>query len=231
MPKLEGVIKGIRSTQAKSDTPKKNRLPITPAILHRIRTQWEVQGSTRDHVMLWAAATLDFFDFLRAGEITVPSDSAFDPKSHLTFEDVSVDNILDPQLLKVRLKTSKTHPFRKGGDVYVGKTGNDLCPYLAVRSSKPGFLFLFGNGQLLTNLDLWTSFGRFQQPPALKLRTVHDIPLELEQPPRRGPAVSMTLPSKCLVDAPARHTSSTSGRTGINWQTTLSSWAISLPNH
>ncbi len=44
---------------------------------------------------------------------------------------------------QVRLKTSKTDPFRKEVDVYVGKTGNDLCPvsamlaYLAVQSSKP----------------------------------------------------------------------------------------------
>ena len=92
----------------------------------------------------------------RAGEITVPSDSAFDPSSHLTFQDVSVDQLSAPQLLKVHLKTSKTDPFRKGVDVFLGKPGNKLCPvsamlaYLAVRTDKPGFLFQFTDGRLLT---------------------------------------------------------------------------------
>lgn len=156
MPKLEGVIKGIKSTQAKSGTPKKNRLPITPAILNSIRLQWQGEGPSQDQVMLWAAATLCFFGFLRSGEITVPSDAAFDPSCHLTFQDISVDQVTDPQLLRVHLKSSKTDPFRKGVDVFVGRTSNELCPvaamlaYLAIRTSKPGFLFQFADGRLLT---------------------------------------------------------------------------------
>ena len=107
--------------------------------------------------MLWAAATLCFFGFLRSGEITVPSDAAFDPSCHLTFQDISVDQVSDPQLLRVHLKTD---PFRKGVDVFVGRTSNELCPvaamlaYLAVRTSKPGFLFQFADGRLLTKLRL-----------------------------------------------------------------------------
>lgn len=62
---------------------------------------------------------------------------------------------MDPQILKVRRKASKTDPFRVGVDVFVGKTGNSLCSvsammaYLAVRTAKPGFLFQFSDGRLL----------------------------------------------------------------------------------
>ena len=152
MPKLEGVIKGIKGTQARSGSSKKKRLPITPSILNSMR-QWEKQ---EDHVMLWAAVTLSFFGFFRSGEVTVPSDSAFDPSAHLTFEDVSVDQITDPRVLKVHLKTSKTDPFRKGVDVFVGKTDNELCPvaamlsFLTQRTAKLGFLFQYADGRLLT---------------------------------------------------------------------------------
>ncbi len=62
--------------------------------------------------MLWAA--LCFFGFFRLGEITVPSAEAFDMGAHLSFQDILVDNITKPQALRVRLKASKTDPFRKG---------------------------------------------------------------------------------------------------------------------
>ena len=50
-----------------------------------------------------------------------------------------LDNIAKPTVVQVRIKTSKTDPFRKGVSVYLGQTGNELCPvttmtaYLAVR--------------------------------------------------------------------------------------------------
>ena len=62
----------------------------------------------------------------------------------------------NPTLLKLRLKASKTDPFRKGIDVVVGRTNNKLCPvaavlaYLAVRGNGLGFLFKFQDGKLLT---------------------------------------------------------------------------------
>ncbi len=63
-----------------------------------------------------------FFGFFRSGEITVPSAGSFCPKTHLTFEDVTVDSRQAPTLLCVRLKASKTDPFRVGVDVFIGKT-------------------------------------------------------------------------------------------------------------
>ena len=93
------------------------------------------------------------FGFLRSSEIT---DAAFDPSCHLIFQDVSVDQVTDLQLLRAHLKTSKTDPFCKGIDIFVGRTGNELCPvavmlaYLAIRTPKPGFLFQFTDDRLLT---------------------------------------------------------------------------------
>ena len=41
---------------------------------------------------------------------------------HLNFEDGSIDSIKNPQLLKVRIKASKTDPFRVGVDIFIGRT-------------------------------------------------------------------------------------------------------------
>ena len=90
------------------------------------------------------------------GEITVPAESAYDPGEHLNCSDVTVDSILNPTLLKVRIKASKTDSFHQGVELFIGKTGNRLCPvaallaYLAKRGYKEGMLFHFEDGKLLT---------------------------------------------------------------------------------
>ena len=58
--------------------------------------------------MLWAAVTRCFLGVFRSGEITVPADSAFDEGARLTCKDVSVDSLENPQVLRIRLKASKT---------------------------------------------------------------------------------------------------------------------------
>ncbi len=50
------------------------------------------------------------------------SDASFDPATHFTFKDITVDDPSNPSLLKLRLKASKTDPFRKGVDIVVGVT-------------------------------------------------------------------------------------------------------------
>ena len=82
--------------------------------------------------MLWAAATLCFFGFLRSGEVTVPSDSEFDGTAYLTFRDVAIDRLQAPSMLRVRIKASKTDPFRVGVYVVVGKVDGQLCPVSAL---------------------------------------------------------------------------------------------------
>ena len=79
------------------------------------------------------------------------------PNAHLSFSDVSVDSLTNPQTLQVCLKASKTYPFRTGVNVFVGRTGFLLCPVAAVlsymtrRGTATGPLFQFSNGKPLTH--------------------------------------------------------------------------------
>lgn len=106
--------------------------------------------------MLWAASTLTFFSFCRSGETTIPSGKAFDPTAHLAVGDLSVDNVKAPSHLTMRLKKSKTDPFREGVSITVGATKDSLCPigavlaYLAYRGTVPGPLFTWPDGTPLT---------------------------------------------------------------------------------
>ena len=157
MPKLEQVTKGIKSIQARAlPSLGKPRRPISPMLLRKMRRVWLDDADSDDKEMLWAACTLCFFGFFRSEEIVIPTLGAFDQGTHLTFDDVTVDNLQNPRLLRVRLKESKTDPFRKGIDVFVGRTEDDLCPvaavlkYMVKRKKGPGPFFRFCNGQPLT---------------------------------------------------------------------------------
>ena len=87
--------------------------------------------------------------------MTVPSDMAYDPGTHLSYGDIAVDDPSSPTVIKVTIKQSKTDPFRKGVDLLTGKTNSDLCPvnallkYLLVRGTEQGPLFRFQDGRLL----------------------------------------------------------------------------------
>ena len=122
-----------------------------------MRTILEEKRDDEDHIMVWAAMCLCFFGFLRSGEMTIPTESAFDPGAHLTSSDiVAVDDISNPSSLKVCIKASKMDPFQKGVDIYLGRTHSNLCPveavlaFLAIQVNKPRFLFQFKDGKSLT---------------------------------------------------------------------------------
>ena len=89
MARLEQVLKGIKSLQTKTKGNSHPRLPVTPELLVRITQVWVNKPLDPN---LWAAALLCFFGFLRAGEVTVPSDTAYDESAHLNFADVAVDS-------------------------------------------------------------------------------------------------------------------------------------------
>ena len=46
--------------------------------------------------------------------------------------DVAVDDPREPTLIQLRIKQSKTDPFRLGVKVVVGSTGTSLCPVAAL---------------------------------------------------------------------------------------------------
>ena len=154
---LELVLKGVKVSQGKKGRKVTQKRPITPSILRGICQLWKDFKSDPDHIMLWAAMSLCFFGFLRSGEITIPAVHAFDPSYHLTLGDISVDSRKCPSIVVVRLKGSKTDPFRQGVSVTVGRTGDMLCPVeamLSFLSSRGGDvtnpLFVFKDGTPLT---------------------------------------------------------------------------------
>ena len=154
MPQLEYVLKGLKKKTAGRAT--RDRRPITPPILRHLRRVWESAVDQFNSAMLWAASCMCFFGFLRSGEVVVPSDTGFDEAVHLSFGDVKLDSVSSPQYLEVRLKASKTDPFRKGVSVYLGRTDADLCPvaavlhYMVQRGSSRGPFFKFSDGRPLT---------------------------------------------------------------------------------
>ena len=93
-------------------------------------------------VMLWATCCLAYFGFMRIGELTVSSDDAYDSASHLSWGDIAVDDPASPSCIEVRVKASKTDPFRQGISLFIGRVASDLCPvsamlaYLVVRGNR-----------------------------------------------------------------------------------------------
>ena len=146
--RLQYVLQGVRRAEAEKGLERRERLPITPRILRLLKAEWDKEAADPDVVMIWAACCLGFFGFLWAGEMTVPGDRGYDAV-HLSFRDISVDDPANPQMLKVTIKQSKTDPFRKGLDIYMGRTNTNLCPvrallqYLVVRRRKDWPLFQF----------------------------------------------------------------------------------------
>ena len=135
-----------------------SRLPITPAILRHLYNAWSTPPVCYTHHMFWAACSLGFFCFLRAGEFTCSSTHAYDP-SVLAPGDIRVDDHSNPKYLSVTLHHSKTNMFGSGFTLFVGSTGY-LCPvtatlsYLAMHPSLCGPLFVHKDGEPLPRTDL-----------------------------------------------------------------------------
>ena len=97
-----------------------------------------------------------FLGFLRVGEFTIPTKDGYDKTSHLALSDISVDRWDNPHLLRVTIKQSKTDPFHRGVNIYLGATNKLIClvigmlPYLAARGNRQGPLFITKDGSGLT---------------------------------------------------------------------------------
>ena len=157
--KLDQFLRGVRRLKSR---PADSRLPVTPLILSAIRRVLDRQPSSPDHIMLWAACCLGFFGFLRSGEFTVPSLTAFDPSIHLTPNDVTTDSRVNPTMVFVRIKASKCDQTKQGVTVCVGRTDTQLCPvaailaYCVVRGTSPGPFFRLSDQAPLTKQRLIT---------------------------------------------------------------------------
>ena len=151
MPRLRQVLKGIKVQAAKSGKSIHPRLPITPSILRKLRATWLSGNLSYDNLMPWAASVTTFFTFCQSGETTVENENQYDPKVHLSYSDIAVDNSASPNVISLNIKQSKTDQLRKGVKVVLGRTNDDLCPvtalllYLSHQGNSPGPLFCWHN--------------------------------------------------------------------------------------
>ena len=157
MPRLRQIMKGVGVVRGKEGRAVKRKRPITPEILGRIHAvRSDSQFHCSDWEMFWAACCVAFFGFLRAGELTVPSIQQYDASYHLNLADVTANHPSQPTVIHLKIKASKTDPFRKGITVVLGATGKVPCPvgalveYLQIRGKAPGPLFRLRNGNPLS---------------------------------------------------------------------------------
>ena len=109
--------------------------------------------------LLWAACCHSFFAFLQSGEFTCPSSAAYD-SSMLSWGNIQVDSHNHPSYLRIILRHSKTDLFGAWVSLFMGATGDTLCPvaavlsYLSVRPNRPGPLFMYQDDCPLSQVDL-----------------------------------------------------------------------------
>ena len=148
---LQRVVRRIKRSQGSFSS---SRLPITDDLTLLIWRSLDLR--LPDHLMFWAACSIGYFGFLRASEFMVPSLASVSPSYHLGVQDIAVDSPSSPLCMSLRIKGSKTDPFRKGAFIHIGLNWPLLCTvhsvlsYLTRRGDVPGPLFLFQNGQLLS---------------------------------------------------------------------------------
>ena len=158
--RLQRVLRGIKRTHGDSSSL---RLPVTDDIRMVIFRALDL--THMDHGMFWAACNIAYFGFLRSAEFTVPNLASYVPAIHLGVADVAEDSHSSPSCLRLRIKASKTDPFRKGCFLHIGKgefllcTIHSLLTYLNLRGDAPGPLFLFTDGRPLSRA-LLTSWLR-----------------------------------------------------------------------
>ena len=115
-----------------------------------------------DDTLFWAACCTGFFGFLRSGEFTTPT-SKFDSRVHLALQDIQIDRHINPTVIFLRIKCSKTDPFRQGHTIRLGRSGKDVCAvkallqYLHLRGGDAGPLFRYADGSPLTRAALTES--------------------------------------------------------------------------
>ena len=127
MLQLRRILKGIQRT---SGTPPRVRRPITISILYEIVSVLRPSFSNDlDTVMLWAAFTSAFFGFLRVSEFTHNSNTPFLAVNDATF----IPNIENPTAIQLKIKQSKTDPFRQGTTLTITKSDSQICAVDALR--------------------------------------------------------------------------------------------------
>ena len=124
--RLHYILRGIKRIKGAST---RTRLPITLDYLKLFHRILHSRASpTHDEIMIWAAITTAFFVFLRIGEMTCSG--LFNSSTHLSRSDVSFhDKTNDHEaFLNLRIKASKTDPFRSSTTITIRSTSGIICP-------------------------------------------------------------------------------------------------------
>ena len=146
LPVLKRVQAGIQRVRSLAAPPFRLRLPITAAVMERIRTHLEPAGLPHKE-LIWAISCTVFFGFFRLGELLPESSAQIIPAASLMWGDVAVDSRERPTMVRIHLKRSKCDQVGAGADIILGKTGLPLCPvsailkYIEVRGSALGLFF------------------------------------------------------------------------------------------
>jgi len=83
-------------------------------------------------ITIWAACYFAYFGLLRVSEFTSSSPGLIDPLKELLLSDVAVDNSASPSIIQTTIKQSKGDQFRKGAQIYLGRTNHAVCPVRAL---------------------------------------------------------------------------------------------------
>lgn len=123
--RIHSFLKSVKRSQPQD---KRERMPINIEILKHIVLYLKKGcfGKYVDKLMI-SACTAAFFGFLRCGEFTVNTD--IQDQAQLRIEDVAVDSVK----VVLHLRQSKTDPFRKGINIHLHATRNQVCPVLALQ--------------------------------------------------------------------------------------------------
>ncbi|XP_065174524.1 uncharacterized protein LOC135804559 [Sycon ciliatum] len=125
------VMRGIKRT-ATDPAIQRTRLPITIDLLRKLLNQLSLdqRRHQQDKGMLKAAMVLAFFGFLRCAEFTAPP-AGFDPATHATRQDVTLDVTQGRTYIRFHIKQSKTDQFVRAMQI-VGSTTSQPCPVAAL---------------------------------------------------------------------------------------------------
>ena len=113
-----------------------------------------------------ATCCLAYFGLIRVTEFTTSSPNHFDRLMDLLLLDIAIDNRAPSSLVQIILKQSKGNQFRKGTQIYLGRTAHAVCPvhaptqYLARWGGTPGLLFLFSDSKWLTRGSFSTALNK-----------------------------------------------------------------------
>ena len=150
MKRLSYVLRGTRRSRVVYTN---HREPIRFRHLSFLYNFFSLNFNRFDKRMLRAATCVAFFGLFRSAEYTSPSSTFWDPRVNLGIQDVQFAKKAG---LNIRIKSSKTDPFKEGCTVELTRLSSKFCPvrlltkYLEMRGFEEGPLFIYSDNSFLT---------------------------------------------------------------------------------